>query len=206
MTGNRSAFFTSVPLLRPFDFPRGCGGWAGVPKRGNNLCIPRRTCYDGAKRRRGSKIHAAVDTLGHLLAVHVTPASLEDRAHVGELAEAVQEVTGETVELAYVDAGYTGNEPAQVAASLGMRLEVVKLPEAKRGFVLLQRQMGGGAQFLLDDPLSSPGSRRRTLPRDVGWSSRIGFCRAHASSLCSRYGSCFISSQQTLCGWLRRRA
>jgi hypothetical protein len=28
----------------------------------------------GYKRRRGSKVHMAVDTLGHLLAVHVTPA------------------------------------------------------------------------------------------------------------------------------------
>ncbi len=33
-----------------------------------------RACYDGYKRRKGSKIHIAVDTLGHLLALHVTPA------------------------------------------------------------------------------------------------------------------------------------
>lgn len=99
-----------------------------------------RAGYDGAKRRKGSKIHAAVDTLGNLLALHVTPASEQDRAQVGELAEAVQEVTGGTVELAYVDAGYTGDEPAQAATAQGMRLEVVKLPEAKRGFVLLPRR------------------------------------------------------------------
>lgn len=96
-----------------------------------------RAGYDGAKRRKGSKIHAAVDTLGNLLALQVTPASEQDRAQVGELAQAVQEVTGGTVELAYVDAGYTGDEPAQAATAQGMRLEVVKLPEAKRGFVLL---------------------------------------------------------------------
>ena len=30
--------------------------------------------YDGAKRKRGSKVHAGVDTLGHLLALRVTPA------------------------------------------------------------------------------------------------------------------------------------
>lgn len=99
-----------------------------------------RAGYDGAKRRRGSKVHAAVDTLGNLLALHVTPASEQDRAQVGELAQAVQEVTAGTVELAYVDAGYTGEEPAQAAAAQGMRLEVVKLPEAKRGFVLLPRR------------------------------------------------------------------
>ena len=96
-----------------------------------------RAGYDGHKRRKGSKVHAAVDTLGHLLALHVTPASEQDRAQVEALAAAVQEATGESVELAYVDQGYTGQEPAEAAAAHGMRLEVVKLPEAKRGFVLL---------------------------------------------------------------------
>jgi hypothetical protein len=38
-----------------------------------------RAGYDGAKRRRGSKVHVAVDTLGHLLALRVTPASQDDR-------------------------------------------------------------------------------------------------------------------------------
>lgn len=36
--------------------------------------------YDGAKRRKGSKVHVAVDTLGHLLALLVTPANEQDRA------------------------------------------------------------------------------------------------------------------------------
>src|SRR5690349_15238523 len=89
-----------------------------------------RARYDGAKRRKGSKVHAAVDTLGNLLALHVTPADEQDRAQVGELAQAVQEVTGETVEVAFVDQGYTGDEPRQEAASHGIRLKVVKLPEA----------------------------------------------------------------------------
>jgi len=99
-----------------------------------------RAGYDGAKRRKGSKIHAAVDTLGNLLALHVTPADEQDRAQVGELAETVQEVTGSHVELVYVDAGYTGDQPAAAAKAQGIRLEVVKLPEAKRGFVLLPRR------------------------------------------------------------------
>jgi transposase len=38
---------------------------------------------DGHKRRKGSKVHAAVDTLGHLLALLVTPASEQDRAQGG---------------------------------------------------------------------------------------------------------------------------
>jgi transposase len=99
-----------------------------------------RAGYDGYKRRKGSKVHMAVDTLGHLLALHVTPADEQDREQVAVLAEAVQQVTGESVELAYVDQGYTGDEPEGDAASFDIQLEVVKLPEAKKGFVLLPRR------------------------------------------------------------------
>jgi transposase len=99
-----------------------------------------RAGYDGHKRKKGSKIHMAVDTLGHLLALLVTPANEQERAQVAALAQAVQEVTGHNVELAFVDQGYTGEETAQAAQAHGIRLEVVKLPEAKRGFVLLPRR------------------------------------------------------------------
>jgi transposase len=96
-----------------------------------------RAGYDGHKRRKGAKVHLAVDTLGHLLALCVTAASEQERAQVAHLAARVQEVTGDTVEVAFVDQGYTGEEPAADAATHGIHLEVIKLPEAKRGFVLL---------------------------------------------------------------------
>jgi transposase len=99
-----------------------------------------RAGYDGAKRRKGSKVHAAVDTLGHLLALHVTPADEHDRAQVGELSRQVQEITGEHVQLAYVDQGYTGEAAAEAAEQHGIVLEVVKHTQAKRGFVLLPRR------------------------------------------------------------------
>lgn len=99
-----------------------------------------RAGYDGAKRRKGAKVHAAVDTLGHLLALHVTPADAQDRAQVGALAAAVQAITGQQVALGYVDQGYTGADPADAAATHGIRLEVVKHTEAKRGFILLPRR------------------------------------------------------------------
>ena len=99
-----------------------------------------RAGYDGAKRRKGAKVHVAVDTLGHLLALHVTPANEQDRAQVGELAAAVQRITGQHVEVGFVDQGYTGDTPAQAAAAHGIRLEVIKHTEAKRGFVLLPRR------------------------------------------------------------------
>jgi transposase len=99
-----------------------------------------RAGYDGAKKRKGSKVHIAVDTLGYLLTLRVTPANEQERAQVGELAAEVQAVTGDTVELAYVDQGYTGETAASVASEHGIQLEVIKLSEAKRGFVLLPRR------------------------------------------------------------------
>lgn len=99
-----------------------------------------RAGYDGAKRKKGSKIHIAVDTLGHLLSLHVTPADEQDRAQVGKIAKELQKVTGKSVELVYVDQGYTGEKPAADAQKHGIELQVVKLPKAKRGFVLLPRR------------------------------------------------------------------
>jgi transposase len=99
-----------------------------------------RAGYDGHKKKRGSKTHVAVDTLGHLLALVVTPASAQEREQVEQLARQVQAVTGDAVELAYVDQGYTGDAAAEAAETHGIRLEVVKHSEAKRGFVLLPRR------------------------------------------------------------------
>ena len=96
--------------------------------------------YDGAKKRKGRKVHLAVDTLGHLLALHVTPANEQDRAQVGQLCADLQAATDESVEIAFVDQGYTGETAAAAAAEHGIQLEVVKLSEAKRGFVLLPRR------------------------------------------------------------------
>jgi len=96
--------------------------------------------YDGHKRKKGTKLHLAVDTLGQFLAMVVTPANEGDRTQVGELTEAIQAATGETVEVVFVDQGYTGQEAEDAAASAGIRLEVVRLPDTKRGFVLLPRR------------------------------------------------------------------
>jgi transposase len=112
-----------------------------------------RSGYDGAKRRKGSKVHLAGDTLGHLLALCVTAADEQDRAQVSEIAKRVQEETGETVEIAFVDQGYTGENAAEAAEEHGIKLEVVKLPTAKRGFVLLPR--------------------RWVVERSFGWMSRF---------------------------------
>lgn len=99
-----------------------------------------RAGYDGHKRKKGSKVHIAMDTQGNLLALNVTAANEQERGQVTALAAEVQQVTGQTVELAYVDQGYTGEQAEDDAEEHGIHLKVVKLPEAKRGFVLLPRR------------------------------------------------------------------
>lgn len=79
----------------------------------------------------------AGDTLGHLLALHVRPAHAGDRGEVRRHARTVQAVTGDIVDIAYVDRGHTSGRVAKAAAADGIALDVVKLPEAGRGFGLL---------------------------------------------------------------------
>lgn len=118
-----------------------------------------RAGFDGYKMKNGSKVHMAVDTLGYLLALVVTPANEQERQQVAELSRQVQEVTGQNVSIAWVDQGYTGQETADVAKAEGIELVVVKLPEAKRGFVLLPRRWVVERSF-------SWKSRFRRLVRD----------------------------------------
>ena len=106
----------------------------GTPENGD------RGGYDGAKRKKGTKLHLAVDTLGEFLALVVTPADASDREQVEALAEAIQDATGDSVQIAYVDQGYTGDAVARQADGWGIQLIVVKHTEAKRGFVLLPRR------------------------------------------------------------------
>jgi hypothetical protein len=80
-----------------------------------------RAGFDGAKKKERHNVHIAVDTLGHLLALHVTPANEQDRAQVDELAAQIQEVTGHSVELAFVDQGYTGESTRKAAADHGIQ-------------------------------------------------------------------------------------
>lgn len=99
-----------------------------------------RAGYDAGKKTKGTKVHVAVDTLGNLLTIVVTPANEQDRAQVDQLCHDIQEVTGQNVTVAFADGGYTG-QPAQEAASgHGIELEVIKLPDTLKGFVILPKR------------------------------------------------------------------
>ena len=118
-----------------------------------------RAGYDGAKKKNGSKIHAAVDTLGNLLALTVTAGNEQERAQVADLSAAVQAATGGSVELVWADQGYTGRDPADDAAAHGIELEIVKHTGAKKGFVLLPRR------WVVERTFGWP-ARSRRLARD----------------------------------------
>ena len=125
-----------------------------------------RAGFDGYKKRKGSKVHAAVDTLGHLLAVKITAANQQDRAQVAELAQAVQAATGANVQVALVDQGYTGEQLAADAAQHGVHLQVLKHHQkhhqAKHGFVLLPRRWVVERSFAWAARFRPTGPRLRT--------------------------------------------
>jgi transposase len=116
-----------------------------------------RAGYDGGKRKKGSKVHMVVDTLGELLTLQVTAANVQDRELVAEMAEKIQEVTNEHVELLFADQGYSGQKAAGAATAPrglpGIQLKVVKLPKSRNGFILLPR--------------------RWVVERSFGWMSRF---------------------------------
>ena len=73
------------------------------------------------------------------MALKITSAAEGDRSQVAELAQEIQQATGDTVELTYADQGYTG-EAADEAAQHGIQMEAVQHPMAKRDFVLLPKR------------------------------------------------------------------
>jgi len=82
-------------------------------------------------------VHLAVDTLGHLLALYMTPANASDRKQVAELTKQVQNLTNGSVEIGFANAGYTGQPAAQAAAEQAVQLQMITLLAVRRGFVLL---------------------------------------------------------------------
>lgn len=81
-----------------------------------------RAGYDGHKKTNGTKTHLATDTVGHPLALAVSPADVQDRDAVEELSEKTQIATENSVEKVFVDQGYTGERAAAAAARHGLDL------------------------------------------------------------------------------------
>lgn len=99
-----------------------------------------RAGFDAGKRRKDTKTHLAVDTLGYPLTLHATPANEQDRAQVAQLTEKIQDATGGNVEVAYADQAYSGEETAKEAEAQGIELIIVKRDKDPKGFVVLPKR------------------------------------------------------------------
>lgn len=91
-------------------------------------------------KRRVSKVHSVVDTLGHLLRVVVTPANEQDRAQAKQLAVEQKDVTKKSVEICFADQGYSGDETADDAKEQGIKLTVVKKLKGQFEFIMLPKR------------------------------------------------------------------
>ena len=105
----------------------------------------------------------------------VTPADAQDRAQVAALAAAVQAATGDTVELASGDQGDTGATAETAADGWGIRLEVVKLPAARQGVVLLPRRWGVERSFAWLSRFRRLAKEYERLPETVAGLHLVAF-------------------------------
>ncbi len=95
--------------------------------------------YDAGKKTKGRKRHIAVDTLGLLLAVVVTAASIQDRDGAHRLLAALR-ARFSTVSHVWADGGYTGRLVTWAKQVLTLTVEVVKRTDTMTGFVVLPRR------------------------------------------------------------------
>lgn len=95
--------------------------------------------YDAGKRTTGRKRHIIIDTMGLLLIVFVTAASVQDRdgarAALTGLAARFP-----TVGLVWADGGYAGRLVEWTAAAFRLVVQIVKRSDDMRGFVVLPRR------------------------------------------------------------------
>ena len=95
--------------------------------------------YDAGKKINGRKRHLLVDTLGLLMAVVVTAASVQDRDGARLLLSGLGGAC-KKLRLIWVDGGYRGQLLNWVAAHFRFRLRVVPRLEGQKGFAVLPRR------------------------------------------------------------------
>jgi transposase len=120
--------------------------------------------YDGGKKINGRKRHIAVDTLGLVLTVIVTAASVQDRDGAHRLLALLRERFS-TIALVWADGGYSGRLVSWAHTVLALSVTIVKRNDDTIGFVVLPRRWVGGTDLRLADALPPPGPRLRTTPR-----------------------------------------
>ena len=99
--------------------------------------------YDGGKKITGRKRHIAVDTLGLLLAVAVTAASVDDAAAAPQLLEQLKPHRQPRLQIVWADSKYHNHQLhawLHRQRSIPWKLEIVRRPRGAKGFVLLPKR------------------------------------------------------------------
>jgi transposase len=96
--------------------------------------------YDGGKSRDGRRRHILTDTEGLLLEVTMTTADVHDSKAAPALLETFMDQPGRLLKLVWVDSAYQGPALAKAFARHGVRVEVVRRSDGRRGFVVLARR------------------------------------------------------------------
>lgn len=95
--------------------------------------------YDAGKKVNGRKRHIAVDTLGLLLCVLVTAASVQDRDGARPLLEQLR-ASYHRIRLVWADGGYAGKLVDWAHATIKLTVAIVKRSDDATGFVVLPRR------------------------------------------------------------------
>jgi transposase len=95
--------------------------------------------YDAGKKINGRKRHIAVDTLGLLHAVLVTPASTQDRVAAPCLLRRLRASAGDRLTLVWADGGYTGKLLHYANKIFDLTVQIVTRPDLPRFTVLPRR-------------------------------------------------------------------
>ncbi len=102
--------------------------------------------FDGAKQVKGRKRHCLVDTLGLLILVLVTAASVQDSDAAQELAVDVQAKTRRLKKI-FADQGYKDWVVDWIGRWLPFVMEIVKKPADQQGFHVLPKRWIGERFF-----------------------------------------------------------
>jgi transposase len=120
------------------ELPRACSIDSQSVKAADTVGAASRG-FDGGKKINGRKRHIAVDTLGLLLAVVVTAASVQDRDGACPLLAVLRERFS-TITLVWADGGYAGRLVTWATGVLRLTVTVVKRSDDTRGFVVVPRR------------------------------------------------------------------
>lgn len=95
--------------------------------------------YDAGKRVNGRKRHIVTDTLGLLIVVAVTTASVQDRDGGRTVLDRLR-FTMPSMVTVFADGGYAGRLVVHARQFLRIAVELVKKPADQKGFVVLPRR------------------------------------------------------------------